>query len=57
MVSGSCHGRRRAVAALAGPSPIAAPIVAAPPPAPAVDDRLAALAVRDDDFYRSVLYT
>ncbi len=58
MVSGSCHRPAPPrVAALAGPSPIAAPVAAAPPPAPAVDDRLAALAVRDDDFYRSVLYT
>jgi hypothetical protein len=28
-----------------------------PPPAPTVDDRLRALAVGDDDYYRAVLYT
>lgn len=58
LVAGSCHRPPPPrLAALIGPSPTAPPVEAAPPPAPAVDARLAALAVRDDDFYRAVLYT
>jgi len=46
-----------ALACHAAPAPRVAPVAPPPTTTHASDDRLAALAVGDDDFYRAVLYT